>query len=714
MRLPLLSLAAATCLLAADLAAQQTVSATARNRYEFNAGSLGDLNGGMHMGASNSGLSLEADRDGVGVSAVGFTQGFLGLNDHTWARDGSSTVGVWVRTADALNGETYVMDFRTPGDNGNHVLLIDVALGEAMIFSDGVYGRFDVDLPRDRWFHLAYVVDEAAGEYRVYLDGVRQRSLDPSNGNFRAVTSASTQLRIGSDATGRQGGSKFRGSLDDVTFFDRALTDTEAARLAAEGPTRLLHHFTLDRAAVDRLGGGALSLPSVNGSPPWVAGRNASTTALLINRNSASLRRALYDYRGASTTAMWLRFGAGNANLEQYVFDANVNGVASYVFATLDRPRNQIRFGYDGGTVDEFPYAVTDDAWHHFAFVVDTAARRNRVFVDGTELARSSTGAFVAPAGAGATQYAFGDEARRRSDLALRGVDIDDIYVYTGAITAAEARVLAEVETPDTQAPKAPTDLTVADLTTTSATLTWTAATDDVGVAGYEVAYSPGGAPTTVTATTAALAGLTPATAYTVTVVAVDAVGNRSLAATTTFATATPADTQAPTAPTDLAATAVTPEAISVAWAASTDDVGVSGYEVFLDGVSVATVAATAYDFTALTAATDYTVGVRALDAAGNASATAELAVRTAAASALHDLHRAGVRVFPNPATAGTLYVRGAGGGEARILDALGRALLRVRLDAERVDVTGLAPGAYVLMVYDAGGVPLGSTTFVR
>ncbi|MFD5451038.1 cellulase family glycosylhydrolase [Streptomyces sp. NPDC127100] len=99
------------------------------------------------------------------------------------------------------------------------------------------------------------------------------------------------------------------------------------------------------------------------------------------------------------------------------------------------------------------------------------------------------------------------------------------------ARTAKEATVYGDGAPEDTQAPTAPGTPTVASVTGTSVTLAWTAATDDVGVTGYEVVRVAGGTETTVatsTTGTATLTGLTPGTAYSFAVRARDAAGNRS------------------------------------------------------------------------------------------------------------------------------------------------------------------------------------------
>ncbi|AKZ60014.1 putative secreted beta-mannosidase [Streptomyces ambofaciens ATCC 23877] len=83
----------------------------------------------------------------------------------------------------------------------------------------------------------------------------------------------------------------------------------------------------------------------------------------------------------------------------------------------------------------------------------------------------------------------------------------------------------------DTRAPTAPGTPAATAVTDTSVTLGWTAATDDVGVTGYDVVRVAAGGETPAvasTTSTATVTGLTPDTAYTFAVYARDAAGNRS------------------------------------------------------------------------------------------------------------------------------------------------------------------------------------------
>jgi mannan endo-1,4-beta-mannosidase len=93
-------------------------------------------------------------------------------------------------------------------------------------------------------------------------------------------------------------------------------------------------------------------------------------------------------------------------------------------------------------------------------------------------------------------------------------------------------------------------------------------------------------------------------------------------------------DTQAPTVPTGLASSNVTGSSFTLTWTASTDNVGVTGYDVYRGTTLAGSSSTTSFNVTGLAASTAYSMTVRAKDAAGNVSAaSAALSVTTSAAS---------------------------------------------------------------------------------
>jgi chitodextrinase len=181
----------------------------------------------------------------------------------------------------------------------------------------------------------------------------------------------------------------------------------------------------------------------------------------------------------------------------------------------------------------------------------------------------------------------------------------------------------------DTQAPTAPTGLTANATGTSTVDLSWTASTDNVGVTGYRI-FRNGSQVGTTTNSSFTDSGLSPATVYTYSVVAFDAAGNTSPpSGSATATTQSPPDTQAPTAPTSLTATATSFSTVALNWSPSSDNVGVTGYIIYRGGVQVGTAAGTSFTDTGLTPITTYTYTVKARDAAGNVSSASAAATVT-------------------------------------------------------------------------------------
>ena len=81
------------------------------------------------------------------------------------------------------------------------------------------------------------------------------------------------------------------------------------------------------------------------------------------------------------------------------------------------------------------------------------------------------------------------------------------------------------------------------------------------------------------------------------------------------------ADTQAPSIPGSLSASGTTQTSTSLSWNASSDNVGVTGYDVYMDGSLLGSTTSTGSNITGLTASTTYSFYVKAKDEAGNVSA---------------------------------------------------------------------------------------------
>jgi chitodextrinase len=180
----------------------------------------------------------------------------------------------------------------------------------------------------------------------------------------------------------------------------------------------------------------------------------------------------------------------------------------------------------------------------------------------------------------------------------------------------------------DTSSPTLPTSLTQGATTASSISLLWTGSLDNFGVAGYEL-FLNGNRVGTTAMTTYTFATLSCGTSYALAVDAFDAAGNRSPSAMVEASTSPCADTSPPTIPAVPTQTGSTATSISLLWAGSLDNVGVAGYELFLNGNRVGTTTATSYTFANLSCGTSYALAIDAFDAAGNRSQPNSLSATT-------------------------------------------------------------------------------------
>jgi chitodextrinase len=224
-----------------------------------------------------------------------------------------------------------------------------------------------------------------------------------------------------------------------------------------------------------------------------------------------------------------------------------------------------------------------------------------------------------------------------------------------GLIASMVDTIMIRVENPpaepnftDIIAPSAPTGLSAVTsaitATTSSVALSWSPSTDNVAVAGYDV-FRGANKIATVTGPAYTDPSVTSNLGYSYTVVAFDAAGNRSIASTPLSVTPNQAslnvtvsgqlstdilglpqnDIFPPSAPTNLTASTsavtATVSSVTLSWSAATDNVAVTGYDVFRDGAKIATVTSTGYTDPSVTSSVTYSYTVKAFDAAGNRSA---------------------------------------------------------------------------------------------
>jgi len=170
----------------------------------------------------------------------------------------------------------------------------------------------------------------------------------------------------------------------------------------------------------------------------------------------------------------------------------------------------------------------------------------------------------------------------------------------------------------DTQAPTAPTNVTLSNITLNSINISWSASTDNFGVTGYNI-YVDGILEAQTTNTNITIVALNTNTDYNFTIIARDLINNMSAAATISGKTLE--DTEAPSIPTNLSISNETDSSVKASWTPSTDNNAVHGYEVYVDNDLKETTTNSFYTVNGLNTTTTYTIEIVAYDIDNNKSA---------------------------------------------------------------------------------------------
>ncbi|MGW1094484.1 discoidin domain-containing protein [Streptomyces sp. NPDC002455] len=240
--------------------------------------------------------------------------------------------------------------------------------------------------------------------------------------------------------------------------------------------------------------------------------------------------------------------------------------------------------------------------------------------------------------------YTFGPANGQSATISFDATTTRHVRVLVTANSVQPAAQLSELEiygpaTGDTQAPTAPSGLAFTEPSTGQVKLTWQASSDDTGVTGYDV-YANNALLTSLAGDVTTFTDTRPAgESVSYFVRARDAAGNVSGNSNTVTRKGDSGDTQAPTAPSGLAFTEPSAGQIKLTWQASSDNKGVTGYEIYADNVlrkSVAGDVTTWTDTQPAGATVSYVV--RARDAAGNISGPSNTVTRNGSTAAASNL----------------------------------------------------------------------------
>ncbi|MCW8980479.1 MAG: fibronectin type III domain-containing protein [Altibacter sp.] len=172
----------------------------------------------------------------------------------------------------------------------------------------------------------------------------------------------------------------------------------------------------------------------------------------------------------------------------------------------------------------------------------------------------------------------------------------------------------------DSEKPSVPLNLRASDITKNSVTLSWDASSDNVSVKGYKVYQNGVLSIDNITQTTINIQDLSPETVYTFFIVSYDLAGNVSNNSNSINVSTEP-DLEKPSTPINLRTNSISANSVELIWDESSDNVGVSGYLLLMDGVEIqSNISSNSTIVNNLNSNTNYLFNVIAYDSAQNQS----------------------------------------------------------------------------------------------
>ena len=403
------------------------------------------------------------------------------------------------------------------------------------------------------------------------------------------------------------GGSDARLSINDQAYANsgvytvRLRDDTSSSiirtnTLNFEGVSRVQIEFSYIVVGFDNAGEGFFLEYSTNGGSSWSQIEEWNLTDEFQN-NQRKFELIEFDATFTANTRFRFRNDASTNGDRVYLDDIIITSCT-----TIEEPDTEVPSTPTPVTASNVTDSSADITWN--ASTDNVGVTGYDVYVNGTLDGSTASTSYSLSGLSPETTYSVGVKAK---DAAGNESAEGTTSFTTGAFV-------------DSVDPSEPTDLSSSNEMTTSADISWTASTDNVGVTGYNV-YVDGTLNGSTTSTSYSLTALSPATTYSVAVEATDAAGNTSTQASIDVTTLTPPDETVPSTPTSVASSNVTDSSADITWDASTDNVGVTGYDVYVNGTLDGSTASTSYSLSGLSPETTYSVGVKAKDAAGNESA---------------------------------------------------------------------------------------------
>lgn len=359
----------------------------------------------------------------------------------------SFTLMAWARRGSINTNSRWMFSQGNRGTGNNALRIGFTNSGEVEFNFWSNFLRYsDPSIADGSWHHWAWTYDTANRTRRIYRDGVLVASNTAS-----AHYQGTGQLTIGGEVFNNfTGATHFSGSIDEVKVYQRSLTQEEivaSLRNETVSSENLIEYWPFDADTNSQF---LSALP--NGQPvnrfgsvratTWADLQSENHVANFDGTNDRLETTVDQDYLAnqSFTIMAWARRqgGPNTSDRTRYLLThGNQLATRNYLFFGIGTDE-KIGFGFWGDNLwTSTTYRILDLTWHHFAATYDAETRRQRIYLDGRQLAnRVAGGHFQGSGPIGVGTYVTQPSSSNRAWVG----QIDDVKIFQSALSQTDIR----------------------------------------------------------------------------------------------------------------------------------------------------------------------------------------------------------------------------------------------------------------------------------
>ncbi len=421
-------------------------------------------------------ISTGSGLNTISAGAVCRAGQFDGSNDYIVSNDifsllrTTASMSFWIKTTQTGNDVNYL----APGVTGveEHGGSDDIFWG--WLDASGHIGISKWDTPSAKstvaindgnYHHIVLTRDSPTGDYKIYIDGVLDKSGITGSGDVGTSFSS-----IGGIENTQGSTIYLEGDLDEVMVFSSVLSDAQVAEIYSnqlagnnyDGSPR----FCIDSALVewhfDESGWsgtsgevvdsqGTLNATAVNGantggSNPAIAGDPGTCRYGSFDGTDDYVDLSgLPDLSGSFTVSAWIY--ANETGNDQRIFVDDQNNSNGFGLSLGDGGNGQLRFfarSVSPVSVDTQSAVISAGSWYHVAAVHNVSAKTRQIYVNGTAMTLTSgdtapvySGTWGVDTGAASIGGENDSAGEANANYRFNG-NIDEVRVYQAALSASQ------------------------------------------------------------------------------------------------------------------------------------------------------------------------------------------------------------------------------------------------------------------------------------